>query len=491
MSRSRTALLFSTAWFSLPLIALSIYLALFSKPDLSSISELAREKINGTTTGEILDQLPVLFRENSATAAAFLSEEAALSGSIYEKNRISRELYQQFIDAWHRGKFSVFHNEDYQLVSLDLENQRNVHILVRNRIPWLDVWFTLRRNFPSLPIVILFYFLSGAVGSYLFVIRKRPDQPQAARKEKVTAKPKLKKETPQTVKPKRSLKSSPLLSDSETFASARDLLQTLVRRYHVRKASFYTAGNEQFQPTLELRGSLFVRGEAITALDPAIAAVALRNNSEYIPSADPQRLFVAVHGDSKHVTGLVSLYWENPLPEDMRAEVETFARTAGEEFFRREKFSEATTDAKTGFLNAPAFFFSLKEKLLTHAGFSLVVFEFPETKTFSAEQLSRWGRSLKVNLPKSALIARIARNRFSILLPEGEALVSTLENSIALSESFSREMLSATPYGIVVSGFGDFRSLESYMKAVDYHMTMAKRQKVFPLYVRANIQGVL
>ncbi|GEM_PF-3310768 len=488
MHKPRTALFFSAVWFSLPLFLVASYLAVLSKPQEDSIRKHILSTSTGKTSGEILDALPGLFTKLPALSAAYVTNGNLLSGSIYEKRRLAAEEYQNFLSGWIDGSFQHPVPSGMHVSRLSLGNGFELTVLLRNRIPWQDNWFVIRRENKSMPIALTVYFLAGII--LLFLLFGKKPETDLARPEKAAA-PRQAKPAPRPALEKSPVRSHAVIHIPEiSYSQAKELLSRVFSAYSVKRAAYFMPKNGVLDAVIEMRGKMFIKGDAIKPLPPLVNSLAgTANPGESLPYADESILYIPVH-DSNILTGLFRIEFTETPDENTRASIAEFARKTGLQFTKEEKFDQATQDAETGLLSGPAFFFSLKEKLLTRADFTLFITEFPDFEKVSKENKILWGKRLRLDLSEGTLAARLSDNRFAFLIANSPARDIHLTHNTGVIRNAAKSV-SSRLFGVVVSGLSDFRSLNTYLSAIDHEMLLAKSKMEFPRIAAFGLTGVL
>lgn len=330
---------------------------------------------------QLVDNLPVVFKENPHAAALKISDlRGSFLGAMYDSRRMSGPEYRAFLDKklFETGKEAV---PGYQLHIWESKRRKlRIVALSLKRAQFSEYLAGMSRDY-ALHYIIPLYLLAGALGLFAFhyfFSGNKLKLPRFSLTGKALASPPAAARQPAAKFPA-SPKANPwhLKSGIMAEGTINSVLEKLRSLSGATTVSLYTRSGSAWQCAVELHGSLVVRGEAMEI--PALL-VHGSDSEESVISPDKQRWFFfnTVARNAQMCFVLLFASADDAPQSDLLNNISELVRANSRALMVEHYYENSIIDSETGLYSNPYAMFSMKEKILAGLPFSAAYMRFAD-----------------------------------------------------------------------------------------------------------------
>jgi hypothetical protein len=363
------------------------------KLTLSAVSHFA--------LSQLVDNLPVIFKENPHAAALKLSDiKGGFLGAMYDARRMSAAEYKIFLDTkvFETGKTPV---PGYEMHVWESKRRKlRIIALSLKRMQFSEYLAGMGRDY-SLHYIIPLYVLVGGLllaGFHFFFSGKKFELPR------------FKLNGPKAA-PVRAASAPSVRMPAKTTANAWQLKSGVIAEgtIHATLSALRSLAGASsvslfaqspgslwhraaWQGVAEVRGSLTVRGEAMEI--PGPLSVKIESDSEILTSHDRSEwLFFNTEAKSSQLCFALRFPSGDHAPSgDLSQQITAFVKTNCRSLLVEHYYENSILDSESGLYSLPYAMFTLKEKILGGLPFATAVFRFSDAD-FNAAVFTKVARA--------------------------------------------------------------------------------------------------
>ncbi len=503
------------AWLVIGVTVTLLYYNKKRSPDMSYTGkQIQKITSQNQTSGHLIDALPGLFDRESALAAAFVTNrENQLMGSMYEPKRMPRETYRTMVKS-----LSQILNEgnktQYRLTRIDSGGPFLVYLASHRSRNYGQIWQGLRHSVAGIHFFLGGYILIGS-GILLFIVfallKNNPERPPMVVKTRKKKQKKEKKARADVAQPNPQPDEgvAPAMRNNNNSLLFNNQLVQLMNDFYTYfpylSLVYYSREQQGWQPVMQKKGQVFIKGQVIPDIPGAFAAVQnLQTWKDPVKSPDGLELILPVRRRERLIGAFYFLFSpENRLPGgyeiELQKEVSRFARS----LFVQKSYQDAVLDDESVAVTYPYFYFALKERLLSSSAFATLIMCLDTSEAPAADQIKRWSMAIHqllktdeadehTSIRNKHLLARIDERQFAIVfdlnrLDFQEAL--EISNKI---EQITNTLLGLNVHGALVIRPADLNHVDHYLRRLQYGLQRAVEQRTFGVQLKEpGAAGVL